>query len=58
VFASSRQAWRWLVSLYGQGLFDPEPLVTHRMPLADVDTAFATLADRAAGAIKVLVQPN
>jgi threonine dehydrogenase-like Zn-dependent dehydrogenase len=58
VFASSRQAWRWLVSLYARGLFDPEPLVTHRIPLADVDTAFAALADREAGAIKVLVQPQ
>lgn len=56
-FAASPAAWRWMVSLYGSGLFDPSPLVTHRFPLAEVDRALAVLADRTSGALKVLVLP-
>jgi threonine dehydrogenase-like Zn-dependent dehydrogenase len=56
-FAASPAAWRWMVSLYGAGLFDPSPLVTHRFPLAEVDRALAVLADRTSGALKVLVLP-
>jgi threonine dehydrogenase-like Zn-dependent dehydrogenase len=58
VFAASRAAWQWLVSLYGAGLFDPAPLITHRFRLDRVDEAFAVLGDRAAGAVKVLVEPQ
>jgi threonine dehydrogenase-like Zn-dependent dehydrogenase len=58
VFAASRAAWQWLVELYDAGLFDPSPLVTHRFPLERVDEAFGVLADRDAGAIKVVVEPN
>jgi L-iditol 2-dehydrogenase len=58
VFAASRAAWRWLVSLYAAGLFDPAILVTHRFGLDQADQAFAVLADRAAGALKVVVEPN
>ncbi|HKD96746.1 MAG TPA: alcohol dehydrogenase catalytic domain-containing protein [Micromonosporaceae bacterium] len=58
VFAASRAAWQWLVELYGAGLFDPSTLVTHRFPLERADEAFAVLADRDAGAIKVVVEPN
>jgi threonine dehydrogenase-like Zn-dependent dehydrogenase len=58
VFAASRAAWRWLVSLYGSGLFDPGILVTHRFGLDAVEQAFAVLGDRDAGAIKVLVTPT
>jgi threonine dehydrogenase-like Zn-dependent dehydrogenase len=57
VFAASRAAWRWLVSLYGAGLFDPAPLITHRFGLDEVDEAFAVLADRGAGALKVVIEP-
>jgi threonine dehydrogenase-like Zn-dependent dehydrogenase len=57
VFAASRAAWLWLVSLYGAGLFDPAELITHRFGLDRVDDAFAVLADRDAGALKVVVEP-
>ena len=57
VFAASRAAWRWLVSLYAAGLFDPADLITHRFGLHQVDEAFAVLADRSAGALKVVVEP-
>jgi threonine dehydrogenase-like Zn-dependent dehydrogenase len=58
VFASSRAAWEWLVSLYAAGLFDPGELITHRFPLERVADAFAVLRDRDAGAVKVLVEPG
>lgn len=57
-FAAAPAAWRWMVSLYGSGQFDPAPLVTHRFPLAELDRALAVLADRTAGALKVLVYPG
>jgi len=58
VFASSRRAWRWLVGLYDEGLFDPSPLITHRFGLDDVGKALDVLGDRSAGAVKVVVLPN
>jgi len=58
IFASSRAAWEWLVSLYAAGLFDPGELITHRFPLERVGDAFAVLRDRDAGAVKVLVEPG
>lgn len=58
VFASSPAAWRWMVSLYGSGQFDPSPLVTHRFPLGETTAALDVLAERASGALKVLVTPN
>jgi threonine dehydrogenase-like Zn-dependent dehydrogenase len=58
VFAASRAAWQWLVKLYGAGVFDPAPLITHRFPLDETAQAFAVLADRDSGAIKVVIQPD
>jgi L-iditol 2-dehydrogenase len=58
VFAASPAAWQWLVELYGAGLFEPAELITHRFELERADDAFAVLADRDAGAIKVVVEPN
>jgi threonine dehydrogenase-like Zn-dependent dehydrogenase len=58
VFASSPAAWRWMVSLYGSGQFDPTALITHRFPLADTPAALDLLADRASGAVKVLISPS
>jgi len=57
-FAASPAAWRWMVSLYGAGLFTPDGLVTHRFTLADTKAALAVLADRSSsGALKVLITP-
>jgi threonine dehydrogenase-like Zn-dependent dehydrogenase len=56
-FASSPAAWRWVVSLYGAGLLDPGPLISHRYRLAEVGTALRMLADRTGGALKVLIVP-
>jgi len=58
VFAASRAAWRWLVDLYGAGLFDPADLITHRFGLDRIEDAFAVLGDRTAGAVKVIIEPN
>lgn len=58
VFSASRSAWHWLVGLYAGGQFDPGEIITHRFPLDDVKQAFAVLADRSAGALKVVVEPN
>jgi threonine dehydrogenase-like Zn-dependent dehydrogenase len=57
-FASSPAAWRWMVSLYGSGQFDPTPLITHRFPLTETAAALDVLADRSSGALKVLVTPS
>jgi threonine dehydrogenase-like Zn-dependent dehydrogenase len=57
VFAASRAAWQWLVSLYGAGLFDPVELITHRFGLEHVEDAFALLADHDPGALKVVIEP-
>ena len=58
VFAASRAAWQWLISLYAAGLFQPAELVTHRFPLAEVESAFAVLRQPGAGALKVVIEPN
>lgn len=58
VFAASRPAWQWLVSLYSEGLFDPAALITHRFALDDFEQALAVLADRDSGAIKVVITPG
>jgi L-iditol 2-dehydrogenase len=56
-FAASGNAWRWVVGLYGDGILDPSPLVTHRFPLDAVDGAFAALTAADGGAVKILVHP-
>jgi L-iditol 2-dehydrogenase len=58
VFGASRAGWQWLLDLYRSGLFDPAALITHRYELNRADEAFAILADPAAGAVKVLVEPG
>ena len=58
IFGASRAAWRWVVELFSNGQFDPTPLVTHRFPLEDFETAFSLLRDRAAGALKVELLPG
>jgi len=45
-------AMRWI----GEGRIDVKPILTHRFPLSDIQTAFETFRDRRDGAIKVLVE--
>jgi threonine dehydrogenase-like Zn-dependent dehydrogenase len=56
-FAASRAAWRWVVRLYGDGILDPAPLVTHGFALEEVDAAFAALNAPDGDAVKILVRP-
>lgn len=56
-FAASRNAWRWVVRLYSEGILDPAPLVTHHFPLEEVEGAFAALTASDGGAVKILVHP-
>ena len=56
VFGASRAAWRWLLELYGAGLFVPDALITHRFGLDQVIDAFTVLANVDAGALKVVVE--
>jgi L-iditol 2-dehydrogenase len=45
------------LELMASGAYPASTLVTHRFPLADVRAAIETAGDRAAGAIKVVLQP-
>lgn len=45
-------AMQWI----GEGLIDVKPLMTHRFPLSEIQTAFETFRDRKDGALKVLVE--
>ena len=45
-------AMRWI----GEGRIDLSALVTHRFPLAKIQTAYETFRDRKEGAQKVLVE--
>lgn len=58
IFGASRTAWLWVVELFSNGQLDPTPLVTHRFPLEDFETAFSVLRDREAGALKVELLPE
>jgi threonine dehydrogenase-like Zn-dependent dehydrogenase len=58
VFAASRAAWRWVVELYGSGVLDPAPLVTHWYGLEEAPLALAALAAPDGDAVKVLVRPG
>jgi threonine dehydrogenase-like Zn-dependent dehydrogenase len=58
IFAASRPAWQWLVSLYSDGLFNPSALITHTFPLERFDDALNVLSDRESGALKVVIEPQ
>jgi L-iditol 2-dehydrogenase len=57
VFGASRNAWRWVIDLFAQGLLDTKPLVTHSFPLEQHEAAFSTLGDRTGDALKVQLTP-
>lgn len=45
------------ISLLASGKVNAGALVTHRLPLAEIQQAFETAADKSTGAIKVVVEP-
>jgi 2-desacetyl-2-hydroxyethyl bacteriochlorophyllide A dehydrogenase len=57
VFGASSGAWAHAVRAFASGAIDPTPLITHEVGLDDVSQAFQLLADRQAGAVKVLLHP-
>lgn len=64
VWSNSYSSWDGVseydiaLQMLTKGRVDPEPLITHHYPLADIGTAFAAAEDkRTSGAIKVLVHP-
>jgi L-iditol 2-dehydrogenase len=58
IFGASSAAWAWVVDLFATGALDPRPLVTHRFPLEEFESAFDTLRDRESGALKVELAPG
>ncbi len=57
VFGASSRAWAHAVRAFASGALDPSPLITHEVELDEVSDAFRLLADRQAGAVKVLLHP-
>lgn len=53
----ARGAVRRGMSLMGQRKFDAKPLITHRFPLSELETALRYAAERIDDAIKVVVTP-
>ncbi len=58
IFGASSRAWGWVVELFSGRQLDLTPLITHRFSLEEYESAFATLQDPAAGALKVQLSPN
>lgn len=46
------------LALFGQGLIQAKPLITHHFPLVKVNDAMETAMQRKDGALKVILQPN
>jgi len=57
VFGASSRAWAHAVRAFASGALDPSLVITHEVGLDDVSQAFSLLADRQAGAVKVLLHP-
>jgi L-gulonate 5-dehydrogenase len=49
--------WSWVLKLLENGHFDTDSVITHRIPLREVDRAFSVLRERSECAIKVTVCP-
>jgi threonine dehydrogenase-like Zn-dependent dehydrogenase len=57
VFGAQPSAWAAVVELFGAGLLDLAPLVSHRIPLAEVQRAFDLLDNRPRDLRKILLMP-
>ncbi|MFC7340581.1 zinc-dependent alcohol dehydrogenase [Saccharopolyspora griseoalba] len=57
VFGASSKAWSHAVRAFSAGLLDPEPLITHELPLEDAERALGILADPRTPTGKVLLHP-
>jgi threonine dehydrogenase-like Zn-dependent dehydrogenase len=57
IFGAPSRAWEYVVSLFAQGLLDPEPLVSHRLPLSRYEEALELLSAAPEGVGKVLLIP-
>jgi 2-desacetyl-2-hydroxyethyl bacteriochlorophyllide A dehydrogenase len=57
IFGGSPAAWQWVVDLFASGKLEPRPLVSHRFPLEEFESAFDALRDRDSGALKVELVP-
>lgn len=53
----SDRDYRAVIRLLADGRIDPEPLITGRINLEDVDDGFKQLTDRTSGHVKILVEP-
>jgi len=53
----STPLWNWVLELLRDGHFDTDSVITHRIPLPEIDQAFSLLRDRSEFAIKVTVCP-
>jgi len=58
VFAYPSSVFARAVRLIDDGVIDPTPLITHRLPLSRAPEALAMLEGRTAPAIKVLLDPR
>jgi threonine dehydrogenase-like Zn-dependent dehydrogenase len=56
VFGAPSRAWVHTVRAFAAGLLDPTPLITHELPLSEIEEAFRVMSsDPAAG--KILLTP-
>lgn len=46
-----------VIGLVRAGMLDPTPLVTHRMPLSEIEKAFTIFAEKREDALKIILRP-
>ncbi|MBI3946613.1 MAG: alcohol dehydrogenase catalytic domain-containing protein [Armatimonadetes bacterium] len=56
--SGGRRDFSLAIDLLASGKVSAGPLVTHRRPLAAIQEAFETAADKSTGAVKVVVEPS